>query len=105
MENEQNKLTVMLYFDDEKPVDKDGNTIESVEVDVSDLTASVQVKINNIIDMFKLPKTNGIGEPNMYKLIGCIGGKYQILDSEKRFRDYEIKSGDELRLFIDITPA
>lgn len=105
MENEQDKLAIQLYFDDEKPLNDKGEPIDSVEVDVLGLSEPVQIKINNIIEGFKLPKTNSIGEPNVYVLIGRIGGEYMTLQPEKSLSDYGIKPGDELHLIIRIFGA
>lgn len=105
MENEQDKLTVKLYFDDEKPLNGKGEPIDSVEVDVLGLSEPVQTKIDNIIDGFKLPKISIIGEPNVYMLMMQTGKEYITLQPEKSLSDYGIKPGDELHLIIRIFGA
>jgi len=108
MENEQQthegQFFIKLYFDNISVYDKDRNPIASAEVNVSDLSLPIEEQIRRIVEVFKLPKINELGQPIEYLLAQPDKEVLEFQDDDRRtrcFLDYNIKSGDKLHLLVD----
>ena len=103
-----------MYEDDDFIINLtiDGTEFEDIEVKVTDLNKTIRDQIDSIVSVFGLPKFDSAGNPILYLLAQVMeeGEEPEILElqnedgNELALVDYNIRSGDSLRL-IEIPPV
>ena len=84
----------------------DGTSYEEVEVKVTDPNKTIRDQINNIVQVFELPKMDNGGNPIQYLLGQMLddGDEPEILEfddadgREQCLMDYNVQPGDHLHL-------